>query len=443
MTIRVRFAPSPTGLLHVGNIRTALVNWLFAKAHQGQFLLRLDDTDLERSEEQYAQAIKEDLAWLGLNHDLFARQSDRFDRYDAAIEQLKKTGRLYPCYELPEELEFKRKRQLSRGEPPIYDRSALNLSESEQKKLETEGRQVYWRLKLTDERIHWHDLVREDVEFYGNKLSDPVLIRADGAYLYTLTSVVDDIDFAITHIVRGEDHVTNTAVQIQLFQALGATVPTFAHLALLTDEKGQGLSKRLASLGVSQFRAEGIEAMAINSFLARLGTSLAIEPKLTLAELFDGFDLGIFSRGAAKFNPLELKELNHKLLQITPYHHVKDRLKTLNVDRIDESLWNLIRGNLNALSDSLEWQTICFGEITPIIDDAAYIQQALTVLPKDPWSKETWKLWTTALKDATGRSGKALFMPLRQALTGHDHGPEMQELLPILGYDKVKQRLNG
>lgn len=439
--VRVRFAPSPTGFLHVGNARTALVNWLFTKANGGEFLLRLDDTDLARSEERYAEAIKRDLEWLGLHHDSFAKQSDRFARYDAAVEQLKKAGRLYPCYELPEELEFKRKRQLSKGEPPIYDRAALNLSAEERKKLEAEGRQVYWRFKLIPERVYWHDLVRGDVEFQGDHLSDPVLVRADGAYLYTLTSVVDDIDFAITHIVRGEDHVTNTAVQIQLFQALGATIPKFAHLNLLTDEKGQGLSKRLASLSLFKLRESGIEAMTINCFLARLGTSLPIESILTLDELVKSFDFKTFSRATPKFNPAELNDLNHKLLQIMPYAQVKDRLEVIGATRIDESLWNLLRGNLNTLEDILEWQAVCFADITPIIDDAEYIKQALALLPKEPWSKETWKEWTLALKAETGRSGKNLYMPLRQALTGHEHGPEMQELLPILGYNRALKRL--
>jgi glutamyl-tRNA synthetase len=448
MVVRVRFAPSPTGLLHIGNARAALINWLFARhevlaGRQATFLFRLDDTDGERSDPLYAKAIEEDLAWLGFTYDSCARQSDRFDRYHQALEQLKISGRLYPCYETPEELEFKRKRQLARHEPPLYDRSALNLTDQERRTLEREGRRPYWRFRLLPEPIHWDDLIRGPNDFDGNNLSDPVLIRADGAYLYTLTSVVDDIDFGITHIIRGEDHVTNTAVQIQLFAALGGdlTVLHFAHTTLLLDVSGGGLSKRLGSLSLGTLRESGIEPMAINSLLARLGTSLPVEPHLTLDELAANFDLSIFSRTAPRFDPADLDTLNHKLLQMMPYSWVQKRLPQDTL--VTEVLWPLIRGNVQTIEEAVHWGHICAGTITPFIEDRAYLAQALACLPEEPWDATSWAQWTGEIKKATGRKGKDLFMPLRQALTGMDHGPEMKDILPLIGHAKVADRLKA
>lgn len=447
MVIRVRFAPSPTGLLHIGNARAALVNWLFARHHalkgeEATFLLRLDDTDLERSDPAYAKAIEEDLAWLGLTHDQFVRQSDRFDHYDQAVAQLKASGRLYPCYETPEELDFKRKRQLARHEPPIYDRTSLKLTEQERRTFEAEGRQPHWRFKLLPEAIHWDDLIRGPNDFHGSHLSDPVLIRADGAYLYTLTSVVDDIDFGITHIIRGEDHVTNTAVQIQLFSALGGEFARlhFAHSTLLVDVNGHSLSKRLGSLSLATLRESGLEPMAINSLIARLGTSLPIEPHLTLDELAQNFSLSIFSRTAPRFDPGELETLNHKLLQIMSYDQVQDRLKEI-APSLTGVLWNVIRGNLRTLEEASQWESICAGHITPFSVDRDYLAKALGCLPEEPWDTTTWELWTGKIKGITGRKGKELFMPLRQAITGMDRGPEMKDLLPLIGHAKVVERL--
>lgn len=449
MVIRVRFAPSPTGLLHIGNARAALINWLFARHHalkgeDSSFLLRLDDTDLERSDPVYAKAIEEDMAWLGLTHDRFERQSDRFGEYDKAIERLKASGRLYPCYETPEELDFKRKRQLARHEPPIYDRAALKLTDEERQAFEAEGRHPHWRFKLLPEAIHWDDLIRGPNDFHGSHLSDPVLVRADGAYLYTLTSVVDDIDFGITHIIRGEDHVTNTAVQIQLFAALGGDISKihFAHSTLLVDVNGASLSKRLGSLSLASLRESGLEPMAINSFLARLGTSLPIEPHLTLDELAKDFTLSIFSRTAPHFDQAELVTINHKLLHMTPYDQVRDRLKEI-APSLNEPLWNVIRGNLKTIQEAEEWEPIIGEGMTPLIEDQDYLNKALSCFPEEPWDTETWGIWTNQLKEMTGRKGKELFMPLRQAITGMDHGPEMKELLPLIGYTKIKKRLKG
>ena len=438
MTVKVRFAPSPTGLLHIGNARAALINWLFAHRHGGQFMLRLDDTDLERSQNHFAEAIQQDLAWLGLHHDTFAKQSERFDRYDQAMQQLILDGRLYPCYETPEELDFKRKRQLSKGEPPIYDRTSLRLTEETKMAFEMQGRKPHWRFQLQPGLISWNDLVRGHVEYHGERLSDPVLVRADGAYLYTLTSVVDDLDFGITHILRGEDHVTNTAVQIQLFTALNKGTPVdikFGHTTLLMDAKGQALSKRLGSLSLQSMRDSGIEPMAINSLLARLGTSLPVESCLNLQTLAEHFDLGTFSRTPPHFDDQELLHLNHKLFQIMPYDEVKDRLA--NFHKIDEKVWLIIRGNLQTFKDAEKWHQILFGDLPPFPippEDQLFIKEAASCLPDPhitPWTEQTWAEWTQAVKQKTDRKGRALLMPLRQVLTGMDHGPEMKDLLPL------------
>ena len=448
MGIRVRFAPSPTGLLHIGNARTALINWLFARHHilkgeEATFLLRLDDTDPERSEDRYAQAIEKDLAWLGLSWDAFARQSDRFEAYARAIDRLKASGRLYPCYETPEELDFKRKRQLARHEPPIYDRAALQLTDAQRRAFEAEGRRPHWRFYLLPETIQWEDMTRGTIVFQSSHLSDPVLVRADDAYLYTLTSVVDDIDLDITHILRGEDHVTNTAVQIQLFAALGANLSTlhFAHTTKLVDAQGGSLSKRLGSLSLGSVREMGLEPMALNSLLARLGTSLPVEPQVTLDALAASFTLSIFSRTPPRFDPEDLKTLNHKLLQIMPYDKVQDSFRQKGLSPVTETLWNAVRGNLQTLEEARQWEDICTKDILPISTDQTYLMQALSCLPEEPWDQATWALWTGKIKEISGRKGKDLFMPLRQALTGKDHGPEMKELLLLIGYNKVRKRL--
>lgn len=446
MTVRVRFAPSPTGFLHIGNARAALINWLFAKKHQGVFLLRLDDTDLERSEDRFTKAIYEDMAWLGLTHQETFKQSDRFDRYHEAKQQLIDAGRLYPCYETPEELDFKRKRSLAKGQPPIYDRAALNLTAADIQKFEAEGRKPHWRFKLNPGVIQWDDMVRGHVEFHGESLSDPVLIRADGAFLYTLTSVVDDLDTKITHIIRGEDHVTNTATQIQLFEAVNNNIPfpvTFGHTTLLMDKNGQALSKRLGSLSLGQMRDQGIEAMAINSLLARLGTSLPVEPTLSLDALAKSFDMSTFSRAAPRFCDDELRTLNHKLFHLMPFAMIKERLTAINATSITEPLWDLIKNNITFLSDVLAWQNILCDDNFKGTNgaDTSFYQIALQCLPKAPWTLETWAQWTNDVKTETGRKGKELFMPLRNAITGHDHGPEMKELILHLGYDRVYKRI--
>ncbi|NOZ66452.1 MAG: glutamate--tRNA ligase [Alphaproteobacteria bacterium] len=440
MSVKVRFAPSPTGLLHVGNIRTALVNWLFCRQQGGTFLLRFDDTDAARSTEDFAEAIERDLTWLGLTWDETARQSDRIDRYAQAVEKLKADGRLYPCYETGQELELKRKVQLGQGKPPVYDRAGLSLTEGEIATYEAEGRAPHWRFKLNlPARVEWHDLVKGPLSFDLEALSDPILIRGDGSFLYTLPSVVDDIDFEITHIMRGEDHATNSAVQTQLFEALGGRTPAYAHFSLLTGAGGEGLSKRLGTASIQSYRDEdGLEAMSINSLLARLGSSEPIEPMTSLEPLIAGFYFAKYSRSTAKFDPKDLEVLNAKILHQTDFSAVADRL-----DGVDEALWNICRNNINKLNDINMFRTIVKGPLEPKIEDQSFLDQALGLLPAAPWDETTWKSWTTVVKEQTGAKGRSLFMPLRQAITGMDHGPEMGALLPLIDPEIVKARLQG
>ncbi|KAA5606070.1 glutamate--tRNA ligase [Roseospira marina] len=440
---RVRFAPSPTGHLHVGNIRTGLVNWLFARKAGGAFVLRFDDTDTERSRPEYVTGIRDDLRWLGLTWDEEAFQSERADRHAAVVETLKAEGRLYACYETPEELEYKRRRQRARGQPPIYDRAGLTLTDAERARLEAEGRHPHWRFRLDHEDIRWDDLVRGACHYESAHLSDPVLVRADGTLLYTLPSVVDDIDMAITHVIRGEDHVVNTAVQIQLCRLLGGTPPTFAHLSLMTDVGGGGLSKRLGSVSVADLRSDGLEPMAVNALLARLGTSDDVAPVTTLDALADTFDLGHFGRAAPKFDPADLARLNARLLHGLDYDAAKPRLAALKADG-GPAFWDAVRGNLERFADVAEWHAVAFGDVVPRADaatDAGFLRTAAEALPEEPWDAATWSTWTGALKAATGRKGKGLFMPLRLALTGQPKGPELAALLPLIGRARALDRL--
>ncbi len=444
MTILTRFAPSPTGQIHVGNARTALFCWLFAKAVGGQFMLRLDDTDLERSTEDFAKGIIADMAWLGLLHDITAKQSDRFDKYRAAFGALREQGLLYACYETPEELERKRKRQLSRRLPPVYDRAALELTVKQIALYEKEGRQPHWRFKLSSDTVAWNDVVRGEQKIDTASLSDPVLVRGDGTFLYTLPSVVDDIEFGVSHIIRGEDHVTNTATQIEIFDALNATPPLFAHHPLLVMADGAALSKRLGSLSIAALREAGLDPMAINSLIARLGTPMPVEPQREMERIIAGFDLDRLGRAPAHFDLAELERVNAKLLHDAPYAEMAERLAEMNIGG-GEDFWLAVRGNLTHLAEASDLWRIVDGQIAPIIavEDKDYIVQALAALPPAPWSEDTWGAWTSALKKSTGRKGKSLFMPLRQALTGQAHGPEMQKLLLLIGPERAKKRLEG
>jgi len=440
MTVKVRFAPSPTGKLHVGNIRAALVNWLFARQQDGVFILRIDDTDTARSTKKFEDGIRSDLTWLGLNWDETFRQSERFDRYNEVVTALKAAGRLYPCYETADELDMKRKIQMGRGLPPVYDRSALDLDQAAIEVFKAEGRVPHWRFKLdVPARIEWTDLIRGKVSIDLSSVSDPILIRGDGSYLYTLPSVVDDVDYGITHIVRGEDHVTNSAVQVQLFEAIGAKAPEMAHFALLTGKGGEGLSKRHGAMSIDEYRdVAGLEPMSIVSLIARVGTSEPIEAFAAVDGLVEAFDFGKFSRSTAKLDPADLEILNAKILHSLPFDAVSSRF-----DGISEAFWETVRPNLKKLADVKEWQTLVEGPVTPLIDDADHMVNAASLLPSGELNGDSWKIWTDAIKESTGKKGKDLFMPLRHAITGQKHGPDMASLLPLIGREKILSRLKG
>jgi glutamyl-tRNA synthetase len=442
MSVTVRFAPSPTGRLHAGNIRTALFNALFARKADGRLILRLDDTDRDRSTAEFARGIEEDLSWLGVEWAKKVHQSDRFDRYAEAVAKLKASGRLYPAYETQEELELKRKRQLARGRPPVYDRAALKLTAEEKAKLEAEGRKQHWRFRLEQRDVVWDDLVRGRQHVDAASLSDPVLVREDGSYLYTLPSVVDDIDLGISHVIRGEDHVANTAPQIQLFEALGAPPPAFGHHSLLVGADGQALSKRDRSLAIEGLRAEGIEPLAVASYVAMLGTSDAVAPHASLDDLVPGFDFSKLSRAPSRFDPHELRLLNARLLHMLPFGAVADRLRAMGVAG-DETFWQAVKGNLAVLADAKLWWEVVSGALQPVIEDAKLCREAAALLPPEPWDETTWSTWSSAVKQATGAKGKALFQPLRLALTGREHGPELKHLLPLIGRARAAARLEG
>jgi glutamyl-tRNA synthetase len=435
-----RFAPSPTGTLHVGNIRTALHNWMWAKKHGGRFLLRIDDTDVVRSSEANVASIRADLEWLGLHWDGEARQSERFALYEERLEALKGTGRVYPCYESSEELDLRRKILLGRGLPPVYERTALTLTAAQIATYEAEGRRPHWRFKLDhDTPIAWHDLVRGDQRFDPKLLSDPVIRRADGSWLYMLPSAIDDVDMGITHVVRGEDHVSNTATQIQMFEALGTKPPEFAHEALLTGSEGK-LSKRLGSLGVDALRDAGIEPMAIVALLGRLGTSDPVEAFTTPEPLIESLDFARFGRAPARFDEGELATLNTRIIHQLPYEAVRARLP----EAMDKAAWEAIRPNVTVIADAADWWAVVEGPIVAAraSEDADYLAQAHAIAATLDWSVDPWHALTAVLKETSGRKGKALFMPLRLALTGREHGPDMAALLPLIGKDRALKRLS-
>lgn len=434
-----RFAPSPTGRLHVGNVRTALLNWLTARKLGGRFLLRLDDTDVARSTEAYAQSIREDLAWLGMTPDGEVRQSDRLGRYAEVLEALAAAGHAYPAYETPEELDLKRKVLLARGLPPVYDRAALALTPRDRARLEAEGRTPHWRFRLSPELPHrWDDLVRGPSHIDPASLSDPVIRRADGSWLYMLPSVIDDIDMGVTHVLRGEDHVTNTGIQLQMFAALGHPAPAFGHAPLLTGTEGK-LSKRLGSIGVADFREAGIEPLAVKALLARLGTSLPVEPVTSDEPLIAGFDLAHLGRAHPRFDEAELLALNAKILHALPHAAVAGRVS------LSEAEWLAIRGNIRTLAEAAEWKAVVDGPVAapPQPEERSYLAEAAGLLETLAMGPETWGLLTAQLAERTGRKGKSLFLPLRLALTGRASGPDMAALLPLIGRDRALARLRA
>ena len=456
MTVIVRFAPSPTGYLHIGNLRPALFNWLFAQRMGGRFILRFDDTDAARSTRAFADAIETDLAWIGIRPDAVIRQSDRLDLYTAATERLKREGLLYPCYETADELDRKRKRLAARNLPPIYGREALKLSAEERVALEGEGRVAHWRFLLPNHdgnpsktrrtEVHWDDLVRGSQTVDLGSLSDPVLIREDGSYLYTLPSIVDDGETGVTHVIRGDDHVTNTGVQIAIFEALGLKVPGFGHTNLLTTIDGEGLSKRTGALSLQSLRDDSFEPMAVASLAVLVGLSGSIDAMGSLEALAERVRFEDVSPSASKFDPTELSRLNHELVHAMSYAEAADRLEAIGVpaDRA-EAFWLTVRANCEKVSDAALWREVVFGDLPQMAglsaEDRAFSARSAELLPDGELDETSWKQWTGLLKAETGRKGRALFMPLRLALTGLDHGPELARLLPLIGKERVIARL--
>ena len=440
MTTVTRFAPSPTGLLHLGNIRTALINWLYARTNNGKFILRIDDTDLERSKDEYISQIKYDLDWLGIDFDETFNQSSRFDRYREQFEKLKADGRIYPCYETPEELERKRKLLIAAGGKQVYDRSAMELTDQQKKDYEAEGRKPHWRFLLKTERMKWDDLLKGEIDIDLTSLSDPVLFREDGVPLYTFSSAVDDIDYGITNVIRGDDHTSNTAVQVEIINALDQNKITFAHHALLKASSGDKLSKRDNVISINSFREANMEPISILSLLATIGTSNSIELKDNIDQIKSEFKLSTISTSPGRIEIDVLNALNKKQVQKYNFSEIEERLKKID-EKIDQKFWETIRGNLNVVEDIKQWTDIVFNSETIKPSDKDYIKIAMELIPDDPWNDETWGLWTSAIKEKTGRKGKELFLPLREAFTGLNHGPEMKLLIQLLGREKIIERV--
>ncbi|MEM6338735.1 MAG: glutamate--tRNA ligase [Pseudomonadota bacterium] len=439
--IITRFAPSPTGKLHIGNVRTALINWLYTKKNGGEFILRMDDTDLARSRDEYKDAIIDDLKWLGLEWDSSFNQLSRLEKYEQAKQELIAKGRLYPCYETPEELDIKRKLQLSRGLPPIYDRAALKLTDQQIKQYEDQGRKPHYRFLINDAEIHWEDMVKGEIKYQGAKLSDPVIVRADGTMTYMLCSTIDDIEYEISHVIRGEDHVSNTAIQIQMFEAMNAAAPAFGHLSLVKS-KDDKISKRIGGYDISQLRdIENIEPMTINSFLGLIGSSNTVHACKTMQDLINDFDISAYSKSPTTYMPEELELLNHKIVITYEYLDITEYLKANDLEKVDEKFWLAIRPNLSKLSDIKEWWQICHKPEKANGLDEELLSIAAEHLP-EKITDTTWKEWTKAIASHSGRKGKELFMPLRLALTGKSSGPELKNLLPLLSREEIISRLN-
>lgn len=441
--IITRFAPSPTGMLHIGNSRTALINWLYAKAHNGLFILRFDDTDLERSKQQYKETITQDLKFLGLNWDQEFTQSSRLDRYKEIKDILIDQNRLYQCFETQEELDLKRKLQLSRSMPPIYDRHCLNLSQAQIDDYLAQGRKPHYRFLINHETISWHDMVKGEIKHQAKNLSDPIVIRENASMTYMLCSVIDDIDYGITHIIRGEDHATNTAIQVQMFEALAAALPEFGHLSLVIS-KDDKISKRIGGFEIATLRDEiGLESMAINSFFGLLGSSMPIAPFKTLDSLIKEFDITKFSKSPTTYQPEELERLNHKLLIHLSFDEIKDRLKEINAEKIDEQFWLAVRPNLKTLREINIWWDICHSPEQASGLDQEYLKLAADLLDEGPLVADSWGIWTKKIAEITGKKGKDLFLPLRLAITGMASGPEMANILQLISRKEVIKRLQN
>ncbi len=451
----VRFAPSPTGYIHIGNARTALFNWLFCLKNGGRFILRFDDTDVERSKQIYSDAIAEDLAWLGIVPDETIYQSKRTKSHDASVSRLKEAGLLYPCYETPEELERRRKILLTRRLPPVYGREALKLSDAQKQAFEAEGRRPHWRFLLPNHdgdpfetkrtEVTFDDIIRGPQTVDLASMSDPVLVRADGSYLYTLPSVADDIATGVSHVIRGDDHITNTGAQIALFEALGGKPPVFGHHNLLINATGEGLSKRKGALSIGALRKAGYEPMAVASLAVLIGTSRNVEAVASMDRLAEEFEPSAASKSAARFDPAELATLSRALVHEKTASDVDKILEEIGVSRNKkEEFWNCVRGNLDTVADAAEWWAIIrdgpdtserVGE-----GDLEFVRTAFDLLPDGQFDQTTWRSWTGLVKEQTGRKGRALFMPLRIALTGRTSGPELSDLLPLLGREETLAR---
>lgn len=440
--IITRFAPSPTGLLHVGNIRTALFNYLFSLKDAGEFILRIDDTDTERSKIEYADQILRDLDWLGIKLDKIYKQSERIEIYNKYFQELIDNNLIYKCFESPEELDTKRKRLVARRMPPIYDRSSLYLSESEIKKYLDEGRKPYWRFKLSGKRINFEDLIRGNVSVDTSAQSDPVIVREDGGFLYNLPSVIDDIEMGITNIIRGEDHVTNSAIQVEMFRSLGKEAPVFGHHPLLVDENGDPFSKRNSAVSIKGLMEDNYEPMAINSLNASIGTSIEINTFKSLNDIADRINLNQVARAPARFSMNQLSKLNSDILSQLDNKIISERLSIKNIN-FDEKIWNVIKSNIENLSEYEKWDKIIKGSIKTDNLDSDYMKLAESLLPPEPWDEDTWGKWISSIKEISDKKGKDLFLPLRMAITGQSYGPELKNIILLMGYDKIKYRLSG
>ena len=435
-----RFAPSPTGLIHIGNARSAVLNWAYINNKKGNFILRIDDTDLERSKKEYEEKIKRDLSWLGISWNKSFNQSDRKKIYDQSIEKLKKDNRLYPCFESQEELSLKKKSQLTSGKPPIYDRSSLDLTEIEIKNLLQSGKKPHWRFKLENKTIEWNDLIKGKVSFESKNLSDPVLIREDETLLYHLPSVIDDIEEGVSEIIRGEDHISNTAFHIQIFEALNATIPTFGHHPFLTDENGKGFGKRLGSLSIEKLRDTGFESLTILNYLLSVGTSSNISSETDVTKLINNYNISNISNSSPKFSIEVLKLLNKEILQKYTYSDVKNKFLDLGI-HADNDFWIFVKNNINFFSECLEWYNIIKTEKSFYTEDKEFLKVAADLLPKEPYTIDSWDEWILEISKKTGKKGKDLFMPLRMALTGKEKGPELKFLLPLLTKNNIMKKL--
>ena len=441
MTYKSRFAPSPSGLLHIGNIRSALINWGHSISRGGEFLLRIDDTDLERSKPEFYEAIKEDLAWLGLSWSKIFNQSDRKDLYDKHIDSLKSSKRLYPCFESIEELSLKKKSQLTAGNPPIYDRSALNLSDKEINNYINQGKKPHWRFKLNDSKIEWKDIIKGNLSFETKNISDPILIREDGSLLYHLPSVIDDIEEKITDIIRGEDHISNTAFHIQIFHALGHNPPNFGHHTFITDEEGKSFAKRLGSLSIKRLREVGYENITIINYLLSIGTSKNLSKFKDIKSILNNFNIKNLATSSPKFSIKILELLNKEILQSYEFSEIKDKFKKHQHINASKEFWRFAKNNINFFSEVDSWWSVVNSDKIYSLESKDFLFEAGNLMPNEPYDENTWEEWIDKLEEKTQRKGKDLFMPLRLALTGKDKGPELKYLIPLLGKKKILRKL--